>query len=619
MGQDPRNHDCRRNFWGSAKAMEPHVAKNLVNSSEVLKSQNLQVGVLIGDDDSSTIAACRSTSSHPIVKFSDKNHASGGVTKELYKIANNRKHRELTKDGIMYLHRCFTYAMSTNKGDSEGMAKTIRCIPYHAFNDHNQCGDWCGYLSDPENYDHSMIPGGFHDQELFKHLKDLFDRLASNSQKFSPGASSNANESLHASMASVAPKSRCYSLTASSDYRFALTVGHKNEGPQFMQNVLKSAGLSPGKHFSKHIAKTQRVLQRRRILTKAPEYKKRRLALKKLRTALRHRKENVEGITYQSNCTLLDKPEEDRNNKTVQHTSSDEENNDESNPLIVLLDLETSGLNRDCDILQIAAKCGRASFSTYINPKKQISAAVTEANGLTNFQGVLLYHGLAVKSVTLRLAMSELHLWLSARSTPPYIATHNLSFDGSRFHDAIVSCNLQEEFQQVVRGFIDTLTVIRKVTERKKKGECSISGLANWLNIPTEGAHNAENDVRILQKILRSAKITHQNLIDSAKTWDEQTGIWIRDRDANRFLSNLAPLKGIVGDTIRKKLAYASITIDSLQQIFHDSGIPGIVQILTEKINGKPRVTSHKPSVEKITKWVEQNLNLNSRETPSSA
>lgn len=33
MGHDPRNHDCRKNFWGSAKAMEPHVAQNLMNST----------------------------------------------------------------------------------------------------------------------------------------------------------------------------------------------------------------------------------------------------------------------------------------------------------------------------------------------------------------------------------------------------------------------------------------------------------------------------------------------------------------------------------------------------------------------------------------------------------
>lgn len=124
------------------------------------------------------------------------------VTKELYKISNKRKHKELTKDGIVYLHRCFTYAMTTNKGNSAAMARDIQCIPYHAFNDHNKCGTWCGFVKDQENYDHRIIPGGFHDMELFEALNDIFDRLAANAEKFSAGASSNVNESLNASMAS---------------------------------------------------------------------------------------------------------------------------------------------------------------------------------------------------------------------------------------------------------------------------------------------------------------------------------------------------------------------------------------------------------------------------------
>lgn len=52
--------------------------------SDVLKAKNVEVGVMIGDDDSSTIAACRKASDHDILKQYDKNHASGGVKKQLY-------------------------------------------------------------------------------------------------------------------------------------------------------------------------------------------------------------------------------------------------------------------------------------------------------------------------------------------------------------------------------------------------------------------------------------------------------------------------------------------------------------------------------------------------------
>lgn len=122
-GNSPDNHDCRVNFWGSAKAMESHVGKNLVTNSSILKSKNLEVGILIGDDDSSTITACRNSSSHHIVKHSDKNHTSTGVKKQLYKMEKN--YQELNKDRISYLHRCFTYAVAQNKGNSVALAEAI--------------------------------------------------------------------------------------------------------------------------------------------------------------------------------------------------------------------------------------------------------------------------------------------------------------------------------------------------------------------------------------------------------------------------------------------------------------------------------------------------------------
>ncbi|XP_043286870.1 uncharacterized protein [Venturia canescens] len=584
LGHDSRDHDCRKNFWGSAKSMEPHVAKNLVNSSKILKSHNIEVGVLVGDDDSSTIAACRATSEHPIVKFSDINHASGGVTKELYKINNNHKCKELTKDGITYLHRCFKYAMTTNKGDSVAMARDIQCIPYHAFNDHSKCGPWCGFHRDPENYDHTIIPGGFHDVQLFEALKNIFDRLAANAQKFSAAASSNVNESLNASMASKAPKSRCYSLTASSDYRFASAVAQKNEGPKFIEKVLKSSSMSPGKHCQRYLKKLEKTRDETRRRMRTLEFKKRRLNLKKIRTALRHRTEDREGLTYETNCTLLDAPGENVDNNILLEDAVFEIEG-ELQSSIVLLDLETSGLRTDCDILQIAARCDKYTFSTYVKPRQPISASATAANGLTSCQGELMYQGLIVDSISLKQAMVNLRQWLASRVQPCYIATHNLAFDGPRLYNAIMKSMLNDDFQKVVGGFVDTLTVIRRLTGRKRKGECTIAGLAEWQNISAIGAHNAENDVNILARILHSLNITKENLIESAKTWEEQTHIWAKDRDAKAYLTDLTPLKNVVGEVIRKKMAYASVTINSLLNAYREAGPDRIAELMSSKIN----------------------------------
>jgi hypothetical protein len=59
--------------------MEPHVTKRLVVDSAIFQSENAEVRKLIGDDDSSTIMACWAANTHPIIKQSDVDHASGGV------------------------------------------------------------------------------------------------------------------------------------------------------------------------------------------------------------------------------------------------------------------------------------------------------------------------------------------------------------------------------------------------------------------------------------------------------------------------------------------------------------------------------------------------------------
>lgn len=103
----------------------------------ILKSQHVEVGVFIGDDDSSTIAACRNVSNHAILKQSDKNHATKRVKKQLYDI--EKGHKELNKDAINF-YKCFTYAMALNARNSSAMVTAIRSIPHHASNYYSICG-----------------------------------------------------------------------------------------------------------------------------------------------------------------------------------------------------------------------------------------------------------------------------------------------------------------------------------------------------------------------------------------------------------------------------------------------------------------------------------------------
>ena len=104
------DHDCRMNFTGSAKAMEPDMAVELVANNPLLVEANAKIGVLIADDDSSTLAAVRRESSHNIEKWSDFNHAKKGMINTLYSL-------KLPVKIIDYLGHCFSSAIKQNKSD----------------------------------------------------------------------------------------------------------------------------------------------------------------------------------------------------------------------------------------------------------------------------------------------------------------------------------------------------------------------------------------------------------------------------------------------------------------------------------------------------------------------
>jgi len=114
-------------------------------------------------------------------------------------------------------------------------------------------------------------------------------------------------------MSSKHPKRLCLSQIASSDYRFTCTVSQKNLGQGYIQEILKKISLSPGKHHSRFVSRVQKIAWKRRKVMRSTKFKKRRMELKKLRSALRNQRENSEGIIYAISCTLLSESAIDHN------------------------------------------------------------------------------------------------------------------------------------------------------------------------------------------------------------------------------------------------------------------------------------------------------------------
>ena len=131
------------------------------------------------------------------------------------------------------------------------MAQAIKNIPYHCYNIHDNCGEWCGYKRDPNTYSHSTIGDGFADENLLEFLKCLFNILASRTREFAAGALTNAVESFNALVSSKTPKCRFYGLHSSNDQRTCCSVINKNHGQMYQIGLNNKVTVSAGKKYDK--------------------------------------------------------------------------------------------------------------------------------------------------------------------------------------------------------------------------------------------------------------------------------------------------------------------------------------------------------------------------------
>lgn len=596
-GNSPKSHDCRLNFVGSAKAMEPKAAVLLTKDNPILTACNLEVGIIIADNDSSSIAAVRSVISHEVVKQADKNHTSKGVVNELYKI--KKSHKELTTNAINYLQKNFNYCVSQNEGDVIGMTKAIETIPYHCFNIHDNCGTWCNYYKNPEKYKHSVIGEGFKDQTLFESLKSIFNTLATKSSHFVAGASSNPNESLNSMIVSKVPKTRQYGSSSSGSIRVACAVSKKNEGEKYIADIRAKLLLSPNKHNLKYCEKVDSHAKKRYLKSALPKFKLRRRELKKNKTELKKKNEGSEGNTYESDVGLLGPLNEQI------HVPSFDENGEY---VFVIFDLETGDFRQNSDILQIAAKCNEFEFSVYIKPTQKISEQASAIHGLRFTDGVLQLHENRVIAVSLYESILGFFEFLCRFRKKCILIAHNCVFDYPRLMKAIEKVFMKEHFRAIIKGFCDTLPIIRKTTGNKGKGTNKLENLAINLQIDSTNAHDAIADVKMLEQVLIKLNISNDKLKEHYFTWSDAENKIIFAQNLPSALQNLNALKDCTSAGMRKKMVCANITYEMIVDAYNKDNYQGLVNLLGKDENNRVKVTKNKKVLDKLLDYLSKNI-----------
>lgn len=490
-------HDCHRNWHDSSKSMEPDVAVEVVKN---VQKKGVKVSTIVMDEDSTTLARLRSNVDINITKWSDLNHIKKHLGNSLYGLA--KTHKQLTTSVIKTLQRWFGYAIAQNRGNTEGVRDAISQITPHAFGEHTNCGAWCLYEDDPENYRHKTLPKGedLHGEKLKDALTSLFNIFAANANKLSPCASTKEVESFHNIMHSKAPKARHYSSSGSLKTRVDCAVAQKNIGHTYINEVNTSMEMSPGNIANRTAEKRDKRRKAMNSIENSKEFKKRRLD-KKAKRKLDFSAENKrEDITYQKNVGLQEHMGE---------TSQPKKYVIGDNFTQIFFDLETASLSATSDILQIAAISGKESFQTYITPTGKISAQATSVHGLALVAGLLTCHGKPVQSLPLLQGLTSFLTWLRDIGQCILVA-HNAKFDARFLCKNIRACGLMEEFQSVVLGFVDTLPLMRKLVPNLENYKQET--LANSLLEISYDAHNAVADAAILQKLVQKVNVDNSKL-----------------------------------------------------------------------------------------------------------
>ena len=601
-GQDPPPHDCQKNWTGSSKAMEPDVGGELVKSIE---KQGVNVDVIIMDDDATTMARIRQELDHDIVKWSDINHTSKHLANSLY--ALQKKHKSLSTNVIKWFQKCFNYALAQNRGNSAGCRQALLQIVPHAFGEHENCLEsWCGYLKNPETYKHSSLPYGrdMTGEVLRNDLEAIFQVFASNSDKIAPGGSTKDVESFNNMIASKAPKRCHYSSSSSLKNRVGCAVAHKNLRNGYVNKVNTAVGVSPGRIYALHAKRKDTERKRLRKYQGSVENKRRRLQLKYGSKMDNKSKEIREGVTYQSgvaNTNISDITEI----PPPQFPPSQDAVSENEKCNKVYCDIETGSLHKDADILQLSAVFGEETYDQYITPTRSIAAGASQVTGLTAIGGVLIHNGTPVNTLSLQATLQNFLAWLQDKK-PVLLVGHNFKiFDFPRILGAYKRYNLIGAFKDCVHGCSDTLPIFRELCPEfeNHKQETLVSNLLR----KDYAAHNALADVQSLQELCQ-LKIENDSLYyRNSLTLSALAKIDHEIKCAKKVKSFQVLIdQKVITKCISQKLGQSGLCLGHLQLAFSRGGLDGLTQLLSEKVDGKARVTATKRIIGNLGAYLEK-------------
>uniref|UniRef100_A0A8W8MID8 PML C-terminal domain-containing protein n=1 Tax=Magallana gigas TaxID=29159 RepID=A0A8W8MID8_MAGGI len=260
------------------------------------------------------------------------------------------------------------HPLSIKRQSEEEVGRILDMVVPHIFGDHNLCStSWCAYHRNPKSYRMKYLPND----------KPLNDEIATKT----------STTWLLVKHQRTAEKLIAYGGTTSLASRVSAAVLQKNEGYTYINQVNEDALLSPGVVSKLHGIRMDKEKLWNKKQQSSIAFKRRRLLLKKRKQKREYSLHLREGNTYGSNIeTAAEVDIESIPGKL-----------DPEKGECIMFDIETTGLSRDSDIVQLSAFDGitefNKSFKTMVE-KKAMSVATSRkiAGSGLGFRHIMLAH-----------------------------------------------------------------------------------------------------------------------------------------------------------------------------------------------------------------------------------
>jgi uncharacterized protein YprB with RNaseH-like and TPR domain len=204
--------------------------------------------------------------------------------------------------------------------------------------------------------------------------------------------------------------------------------------------------LSPGHHTSIHGKRVDKIRFWQNTHEKLLKNKRRRLELKKKKSLSSALNEVKEGTTYHENTELESINDEDMCSIPSPPQLSGEEN-------FVYFDLETTGLGRKSDIVQVSAVSGGMKFNRFAIPRQEISLSASQVTGIrfSRMDNQMYSRGQKVESVPIHDCLLDFIDFLKSIKNPVLVGHNIIAFDIPVIMDKLTEFHLKTEFLSVVK------------------------------------------------------------------------------------------------------------------------------------------------------------------------